>query len=287
MNHAHKSSEQSFAMNHPHALDRDTAVYYAKYYRQVLATAPATVVAIAAGSPLENLKVRMQSKYFRSGFDAAKSLYRTEGWRGFIVGTWAPMASLVISRSLCFSIYRKAKYSLDAAIESVTGSSPLQHVNKMGTYPNLSTVVCFTGSGMIAGGALAPLLAPIELIKNCTQSSVLMAAGTTGAASTVKNAGRVSTLQATSQIIKERGVLGLYTGFHLHFYRDVLGTGLYFGIYETLKQSINSAYGADKVNAPGAVMFAGAACGVLSWTMVSTPNLFLLHLLIVLTDISA
>lgn len=43
-------------------------------------------------------------------------------------------------------------------IESVTGSSPLQHVNKMGTYPNLSTVLCFTGSGMIAGGFLAPFL---------------------------------------------------------------------------------------------------------------------------------
>jgi hypothetical protein len=85
--------------------------------------------------------------------------------------------------------------------------------------------------------------------------------------SKTKNVGRVSSMGAARQIISERGFLGLFTGFRLHLYRDVLGTGLYFGIYETLKQSINSAYGADKVNAPGAVMFAGAACGVLSWTM--------------------
>lgn len=113
------------------------------------------------------------------------------------------------------------------------------------------------------------MTAPVELIKNCTQSSVLMASGSSATKTTAKNVGRVSSVAAARQIIGERGFLGLFTGFRLHFYRDVVGTGLYFGIYETLKQSINSAYGADKVNAPGAVMFAGAACGVLSWTMVS------------------
>lgn len=251
----------------PSSMDRDTFVYWTKYCRQGLATAPATVVAIVAGSPLENIKTRMQSAYFRSGLDATRYTYRTEGLRGFWVGTWAPLVSLTLTRTFTFSIYRRAKYQLDKWIESATGSSPLQHVNKMGTYPNLSTVVCFTGSGMIAGGLLAPFLTPIELLKNCSQSSVLMASGTNSTSKT-KNVGRVTTMAAARQIMAERGVLGLFTGFRLHFYRDVLGTGLYFGIYETLKQSINTAYGADRVNAPGAVMFAGAACGVLSWTMV-------------------
>lgn len=99
-----------------------------------------------------------------------------------------------------------------------------------------------------------------------------MASESNAGNSAAKNAGRVSSVGAARQIMAERGFLGLFTGFRLHFYRDVLGTGLYFGIYETLKQSINSAYGADEVNAPGAVMFAGAACGVLSWTMVSASS---------------
>lgn len=105
-----------------------------------------------------------------------------------------------------------------------------------------------------------------------------MASGSNAGKNTAKNVGRVSSVAAARQIMGERGVLGLFTGFRLHFYRDVLGTGLYFGIYETLKQSINSAYGSDKVNAPGAVAFAGAACGVLSWTMVSTVTLSSLQL---------
>lgn len=115
-------------------------------------------------------------RYFPSAVDATKYLYHTEGLRGFWVGecalppvtantdwkgTWAPLASLTITRTLTFSIYRRAKYGLDSMIESITGSSPLQHVNKMGTYPNLSTVLCFTGSGMIAGGFLAPFLSKL------------------------------------------------------------------------------------------------------------------------------
>jgi solute carrier family 25 (mitochondrial carnitine/acylcarnitine transporter), member 20/29 len=184
-------------------------------------------------------------------------------------GTWAPLASLTITRTMSFSIYRQAKYKLDSMIESVTGSSPLQHVNKTGTYPNLSTVVCFAGSGAIAGGLLAPFLTPVELIKNCTQSSVLMASGSEKIKSGAKNVGRVSSYASARQIVSERGIAGLFTGFRLHLYRDVAGTGLYFGIYETVKQSINTAYGSDNVNAPGAVMFAGAVCGVASWIIVS------------------
>lgn len=266
MSHA-KHTHQPFAMASPYKMDHDAAVYWAKYYRQGLATAPATVLAICAGSPFENAKVRMQSKYYRSAIDATKDIYKMEGVRGFWVGTWAPLASLTVTRTLSFSIYRKAKYLLDSWIENATGSSPLQHVNKVGSYPNISTMLCFTGSGMLAGAALVPFLTPIELIKNCTQSSVVMASSLSNSQPKVKNAGRVTSMAAVRQIVRERGMLGLYTGFKLHAIRDVAGTGLYFGIYETLKQTINSAYGADKVNAPGAVMFAGAACGVLSWTM--------------------
>jgi hypothetical protein len=76
----------------------------------------------------------------------------------FPTGTVAPLLSITLSRTFSFSIYRQAKYKIDAVIETSTGVSPLQHVNKNGTFPNLSTVVCFTGAGMIAGGAMATVL---------------------------------------------------------------------------------------------------------------------------------
>ena len=194
-------------------------------------------------------------------------------------GTFSPLVSITTSRALGFSIYRKAKYTLDSWIEAGTGSSPLQHVNKPGTYPNSSTLLCFTGAGMISGGLVAVVLTPVELIKNATQSSVLMASSssstsTSGSASTpkpspsVKNYGRVSSWTSMKRIIERRGIFGLWTGFRLHLVRDVIGSGIYFGVYETTKQSLNSYYGAEKANTPGAIAIAGAICGIGAWVVV-------------------
>jgi hypothetical protein len=107
-----------------------------------------------------------------------------------------------------------------------------------------------------------------------------MAANTNGASRAAKNAGRVSSQDAVRQIIRDRGVLGLYTGFRLHFLRDTLGSGIYFGVYEAVKQSLNSAYGANQVNAPGSVAFAGAVCGIVAWGVVCWRSL---RLIVVLT----
>ncbi|KIW15451.1 hypothetical protein PV08_05497 [Exophiala spinifera] len=248
----------------------DTRIYYAKKYRQVLSSAPAVALAVVAGAPFENLKVRMQSHYFPNAWQATKYTFRTEGLRGFWTGTLPPLFSITFSRALGFSIYRKAKYAIDGCIEKATGSSPLQHVNKPGTYPNIYTLACFTGAGMISGGATAVVLTPIELVKNATQTSVLMASqGKPPAAQTpgVKNVGRVSSWASAKLIIQRRGLLGLWTGFRLHMLRDLVGSGIYFGVYETTKQTLNSYYGAEKANSLGAIAAAGAVCGIGAWVV--------------------
>ena len=96
-----------------------------------------------------------------------------------------------------------------------------------------------------------------------------MASNSNGGPNAVKNAGRVSSQEVVRQIVRDRGFRGLYIGFRLHFLRDVLGSGIYFGVYEAVKQSLNSAYGANQVNAPGSVAFAGAVCGIVAWGVVS------------------
>ncbi|EXJ79588.1 hypothetical protein A1O3_07867 [Capronia epimyces CBS 606.96] len=249
---------------------KDTQIYYAKKYRQVLSSAPACALAVVAGAPLENMKVRMQSCHFPNAFQALKYTYRTEGLRGFWAGTLNPLVSITVSRALGFSIYRKAKYTFDSWIETATGRSPLQHVNKPGTYPDLSTVTCFTGAGMVSGGVTAVALTPVELIKNATQTSVLMASrgkDTGLGAGGEKNVARVSSYMSMKRVIARQGVLGLWTGFRLHLLRDVIGSGIYFGIYETTKQSLNSYYGAERANSAGAVAVAGAICGVGAWVV--------------------
>ena len=79
---------------------------------------------------------------------------------------------------------------------------------------------------------------------------------------------RIGTIEAIQQIIARHGFRGLYTGVSLHAVRDTIGTGLYFGIYETAKQLITTFMG-DKQSTFGAHMAAGALSGVIPWICVS------------------
>jgi hypothetical protein len=78
---------------------------------------------------------------------------------------------------------------------------------------------------------------------------------------------RLGTFQAFKLITQRHGVLGLYTGYHLHALRDTVGTGLYFGIYETVKQVITKELGTQE-SPFGAPMIAGALCGTIPWILV-------------------
>jgi solute carrier family 25 carnitine/acylcarnitine transporter 20/29 len=52
-----------------------------------------------------------------------------------------------------------------------------------------------------------------------------------------------------------------------HAVRDTIGTAIYFGTYETVKQILSNARGNGPAE-PAAVALAGATCGIVSWVMV-------------------
>ena len=116
---------------------------------------------------------------------------------------------------------------------------------------------------------------PVEVAKNATQTSVLMA-GYTGdhqgppnkGGSPKKNIARVSSTAATREIFRRHGFFGLYTGFKLHLARDVVGSAIYFGVYEATKQAMTSFSKTEKANTPLAVATAGMLCGMCSWSLV-------------------
>lgn len=116
---------------------------------------------------------------------------------------------------------------------------------------------------------------PFELAKNVVQSSVLMSNRSQASASgvkdpTLRNMPRIGTFEAIRQIISRHGFRGLYTGYPLHAIRDTIGTGLYFGIYETAKQTIAAFSGREQNQSPfGPPMFAGALSGTIPWICVS------------------
>ncbi|CBF77699.1 hypothetical protein AN4352.2 [Aspergillus nidulans FGSC A4] len=116
---------------------------------------------------------------------------------------------------------------------------------------------------------LANGLGPFELAKNVVQTSVLVSNRAQASPNAVRDPSlrhkpRLGTIEAIRQIIQRYGFKGLYTGFGLHAMRDTVGSGLYFAVYETVKQVAARELGPDK-SPFGAPMIAGAICSTVPW----------------------
>lgn len=102
------------------------------------------------------------------------------------------------------------------------------------------------------------------------------------------------TFMIAKNIIKHRGIMGLYSGYQLHLrkchasfpqvspyshlpVRDTYATGIYFITYESVKQLTATFQGSSSPTSPGPVAVAGGLCGLVSWAAVSpclsTPTL--------------
>ena len=224
---------------------------------------------------------------YKSFLNCVEDGYRTEGVKGFWrgkcssygksnsfssdagSGIWSPLLSITFVRTISFSIYQQAKFTIDEIIFKTTGTSPLVVAETPGSYPNWSTVLCFGASGVAAGAATAPIQAPFELTKNAQQLAEIMA-NRVHVPGTNKDIARSyhkkGALATARQVIKHRGVLGLYSGFSYILLRDTIGTGAYFMTYESVKQMLTSRSG-NPVSAQ-AVAYAGVTCGLVSWACV-------------------
>lgn len=245
---------------------------FIKRYRTEVAASASSVLSTLTAFPLDSVKTRMQT-YKYSGFvSCVKHTYQTEHLRGFFRGVAAPMASITLVRTVSFSIYQRSKYAYSAWLKKNFGIDVLAHVNKKGTYPNLSSIACFGAAGATAGSCITVIACPFELTKLSAQVSVLLADKKNSPhpdsykiAASYQGKG---TLKTMANIIRHRGPLGLYTGFKMHLLRDTIGTGIYFMTYESSKQLL-SKLGDDSTHSnPLAVLVAGGLCGIVSWAMI-------------------
>ncbi|KAI9257421.1 ribonuclease H-like domain-containing protein [Sporodiniella umbellata] len=75
-----------------------------------------------------------------------------------------------------------------------------------------------------------------------------------------------SSWYSAREILKKRGLTGLYNGFCLHLARDAIGTGVYFGGYETTKYTLSKLRNTPA--GPGTQFLAGGICGIMCWLVV-------------------
>jgi len=251
-------------------LRSEQAKRWTKKYRTEVAASSSSLLSTFVAYPLDSVKTRLQAYKFNSFADCVRHTYKTEGFHGFWRGVWSPLASITLVRTVSFSIYQKSKYILDRWIYTATGSSPLKIANTKDALPCWSTVTCFGLAGATAGAAITTIACPFELTKLSAQISVLMAdrkdgGGTSDAVR--KSYQNLGTFRTAQNLVRHRGWMGLYSGFHLHLLRDTIGTGIYFVTYESAKQLLANARGSSPTT-PSAVVLAGGLCGLVSWACI-------------------
>lgn len=115
----------------------------------------------------------------------------------------------------------------------------------MSSDPNQNKVSRWYFGGMSSGGA-ACFTHPLDLLKVTLQT---------------QQEGKLSILQLTGKIVRERGVFALYNGLSASLLRQVTYSTTRFGLYEIGKQEYGTTF-LGKVMLAGASGAAGGNCRI-------------------------
>ncbi|CAG8443186.1 13981_t:CDS:2 [Dentiscutata heterogama] len=223
----------------------------AESFNDFLAGYISGVMGLIVGSPLDVLKVRLQTVqsdspshafYKSSSLKILMKMKQTEGFKTFFKGVGSPIIGLAFLNSILFTSYG----SILRFFEKIDNSS--QRI------PSLTQVYV---AGFGSGVACFLVSTPTELVKCKAQAAKqkgLMISSTTW--------------NVFKDVIQTRGVKGLYQGGLITIIRDAPGYGVYFWAYEVLKRSLNvTSDSFDRSNGPK-LLFSGGIAGVLSWASI-------------------
>ncbi|ODV59190.1 ornithine transporter of the mitochondrial inner membrane [Ascoidea rubescens DSM 1968] len=219
---------------------------YLQYWRPTILSYSASIISTFVGFPLDTIKTRIQTHpSFKNSFDCFRKTLRHEGIKGFYRGITAPILSTSCSKSLSVSLYTTLKPTISLIYESVVVKNLIgqsSYYNKDLTdkqralYVTYNNIPVSVSAGMISGALVSIFACPFEFTKLFSQIAILLDSKN----NFKKNILPKSTYQVAKQIIKSEGILGLYSGFRFHVVRDAIGSGFYFGVYETFKLTINA-----------------------------------------------
>ncbi|KAI8142876.1 mitochondrial carrier domain-containing protein [Fennellomyces sp. T-0311] len=215
--------------------------------RTALAASCAAVTSVLSGFPFDSVKTRMQTHHYNSLLDCVKITYKEEGARGFFRGMIPPLITVSAIKSVAFTVYEGTKHRLR--------HYPGLEGDTLGSLTALASI-----SGAASGAFIAVLSCPLELVKIQRQLEQMIAKEKS------LEAPKSSSWNAARQIVRRKGVFGLWSGLRCHTIRETMGTSIYFGTYETAKRVLNG--GQQTPASPMTHFMAGGMCGVLSWLVV-------------------
>lgn len=201
--------------------------------RVTLSACASAVTSLCIGYPLDKLKTLLQVHKFNSTASALKSTIYHEGFRGLYTGIAPLLVTSTALRVLAWNLFNNGKTKLKDL--KVTGV--------------LSSVIAGGGTGCIVSIASSP----IDLLKVQRQLC------------RIEGIADKSFFKWVGDAVRSGGIRSLYRGYRLQLPMDCLGTMVYFGVYESVKN-----FGRDGEGKPRVLVSiaGGALAGCSSWTVV-------------------
>ncbi|WIA22758.1 hypothetical protein OEZ86_009715 [Tetradesmus obliquus] len=184
--------------------------------KDFLAGAASGMVGIAAGQPLDTLRVRLQQRGCQQNSVSGvwKDMARAEGVRGLFRGMSYPIYTTALQNAVTFQ-------AQGVASRLLTGSSDKSAVSWQ--------VSCI--AGMFAGAVQTCISCPVELLKIRLQLQQALPG----------MAGYVGPWGMLRRVVAQEGVLGLFRGFAVTLARDTPSYGLYFLTYHWMVAGLSYA----------------------------------------------
>lgn len=188
--------------------------------------------------PFDTIKVRQQSTTSEtSTLRMIANTYKNEGiLEGFYKGIRAPMLGACLENSILFTGYSIGTNFFKRNLISSENSLPFWSK---------------CASGGFAGFLASFALTPVELIK--CQLQVLNI-------STISNSSSNSYTSLIRQVLKNKGVFGLWHGWSSTCSREIFGTSIWFGSYEYLNEYLKTN---TSLNNDTSLLISGAFAGLM------------------------
>ncbi|XP_017879395.1 mitochondrial ornithine transporter 1 [Ceratina calcarata] len=213
---------------------------------------------VYVGQPLDTVKVKMQT--FPSMYKGMVSCFlqtlKTDGIRrGLYAGTVPALVANVAENSILFAAYGGCQ----KAISNVLG---IQRVEDLTSIHN-------AWAGFFAAFFSSLTLCPTELVKCKLQAIREVQMDTIQGKSSVAVIGKqIGPWGLTSQILKEQGIRGFFTGLSSTIAREMPGYFFFFGGYEVTRELLAKPNQSRDEIGWQKTMVAGAVGGTVLWLVI-------------------
>jgi len=226
---------------------------YSDPVKNTLAGGFGGVCLVAAGQPLDTIKVRLQTMpsipgqapLYSSALDCARKTIAKEGIRGLYKGMATPIVGVAPLYALCFF-----GFSIGKNLQEPDPNKPL-------------TSAQLFKAGMLSGVLTTIITAPGERIK------CLLQIQSGSSPSEAKYRGPVHCAQ---ELFREGGFRSLFRGTGATLLRDVPASGMYFMFYEGIMNYLNRGKSRSEVS-PLVTLFCGGMAGVGNWLVALPPDI--------------